>query len=130
MKLIHTLILSAALIAAAAVSAWAVTVDKRPNEAANLTRACVPADGHTTQLSISGTSAGVSSALSADTVFSLICTTAVYWETGDTAAPTADSNADYLPADTLIYFATSKQSLWVSAVQVASSGTCYIHECE
>lgn len=127
--------LSALVAAFVILLAWntvsADTEQYSEGNAINMTRACIPKDGHTTQLSISGTSAG-SGVLGQRRVFSIICTTAVYWETGDTANPTADSSSDYLPSDTLLYWATGEgdQSRYVAAVQVSASGTCFIHECE
>jgi hypothetical protein len=101
------------------------------NEALNRTRACVPKDGEAEQLSVSS-SAG-SADLGQNTVHSVICTVDVYWELGDSAAPTADSSSNYLPADMLMYFSSGSgdQSRYIAAVDVsAASGTCYITECE
>lgn len=100
-------------------------------ESLNLTRPCIPVDGHTTQLSVSS-SAG-SGDLGEMVSWTMVCTVDVYWETGDSSNPTADSNSDWLPAGTIIKRSTGhgNQSRYVAAVDTASaSGTCYIHKCE
>lgn len=99
--------------------------------AANLTRACIWKDGHSTQLSVSS-SAGTG-VLSQNSVYRVVCTVDVYAETGDSANPTADSNSALIPAKTVEYFSTgsSSQSRYFAAVDTAgASGTCHITECE
>jgi hypothetical protein len=104
--------------------------DARSNDPGlDYVRAPIPMAQHTTQLTISGTSAGTAQ-LVQEKVYSMICNTAVQYETGDAGAATADTNSNYLPADTMFYWSTGRGdvSRYMSAVQVASAGTCYIHE--
>lgn len=98
---------------------------------AGMTRVCIPVSGHSTKLSLSGTSAATGE-LDESTVYEIVCDVAVYWELGDGSAPTADSNGQLLPANTPRYFGTSQRngrSDYVAALDVATDGTCWIRAC-
>lgn len=124
-----------AIVAFVMLAAFAAlaTNEYSDKEALNRTRACIPKDGHSTQLTVSSSDA--SGDLGQNKVYMFVCTgaTSIYWEMGDSAAATADSNSNFLPVDTVMYFATGSgdQSRYISAVDSATSaGTCYVTECE
>ncbi len=124
-------ILAALLVLVFGVAALAIPDSLSDREAANRTRACIPVSGHSTQLSVSASAANAS-AFDQWTVYSMICTVSVYYEAGDGSAATADSNSNYLPADTMIYFSTGGSAIsdFMSAVDTAATGgTCYINKC-
>jgi len=120
---------------ARAIAQAVVTVNQMSNkEAQNLTRGCIPSDGHSTQLAdISASSA--SGQLSQNTGHWLTCTgaTALRIEMGDSAAATADGNSQLWPVDVPFFFVTGSgsQSRYVSVVDSATTaGNCSITVCE
>jgi hypothetical protein len=114
--------------------AFALPDTYAPQESLNRARVCIPVAAEATKLSVS---ASANTGLLQDsTAYSVICrgTTGggVYWEMGDAAAATADSNSNFLPDDTLMYFGTGSGSIsrYLSAVDIsATGGTCYVTRC-
>ena len=127
MKATHALLIAIGVIAAATWVQAAPTAGLAP---ALYTRACAPATGHPTSLSVSSSA---STQLAKDNLYQITCTVDVWIEWG-ASAPTADSNSDTLRANDKFYFAVmpegDTENDYVAAVdQAGASGTCKIVQC-
>jgi hypothetical protein len=117
-----------ALAVAIAAYAWADSpITKTDNAALNYIRPCSYSGKTPTTISVSGSSAATSSALSSGRVVRLVCNTAVHFRMSTTASPTALSTDSFLPANTVEWFVSEGD--YVAAIQDSASGTCYLTEC-
>jgi hypothetical protein len=129
MKLIHSVIIACAIMAAGGVSALAdQALVNKLDKGVYGQRVCIPARGESTKLSVSSSA---STQLESGTIYEMTCdgTTGVYYEFG-VAAPTADSSSQYLAEDVTIYFAAEASDVYLAAVDVgAAAGNCFIRAC-
>lgn len=123
------LLVAAVVIAAAAgFHVWSdAMITKSDNAALNLTRPCSYSGKVPTTISVSGTSAATSSAMTVNKGIRFVCNTAVHFRMSTTASPTAVSTDSFLPANTVEWFMSEGD--YVAAIQDAASGTCYLTEC-
>lgn len=138
MKASHILI---GILIGLAIAAGGLLADNLPisrDTGIDFTRAPIPISGDSStgahfELSISGTSAAIGSAMTADQVYRIACTVDTLCEFGS-AAPTADTNSSYFIGAGSFDYVNVRTTSGINNSFVAciaedgsSSGSCYIH---
>lgn len=124
---IATVFVTAAVVLAS--NAFADIRQFGAQRAQNMTRACIPTETRQTLATSTG-SAPFSSAVSSSTVAYIVCDSDTFVRWTD-SAETATTSDFLLPASTIFPFATSgTRATVVTTILGASTGNCYIQECE